>query len=184
MTVSIEELARQVQELRDIEEIKRLKHAYFRCIDTANLEELRQITHPDVTTCYVGGSYRIELKNQDEFIEMIANSFNAECVARHNGHHPEIEILSPTEAKAKWYLHDDFLNLRIMVRTEGTAIYEDRYTKVDGRWRITHQSYWRIYEKLERIPKMPKLPTHMLAQTGRKLPPKEPDPNVPNTAVE
>lgn len=184
MTVSIEELARQVQVLRDIEEIKRLKHAYFRCIDTANLAELRQLTHPEVTTCYVGGSYRLELKNQDEFIEMIANSFNSECVARHNGHHPEIEILSETEAVAKWYLHDDFLNLRIMVRTEGTAIYEDRYLKVDGRWLIKHQSYWRIYEKLERIPKMPKLATHVLAQTGRKLPPASPDPNVPNKSVD
>lgn len=166
MTVSIEELARQVQALRDIEEIKRLKHAYFRCIDTANLAELRQLTHPEVTTCYVGGSYRIELRNQDEFIEMIANSFHAECVARHNGHRPEIEVLSETEATGKWYLHDDFLDLRHMVRTEGTAIYEDRYLKVDGRWLIQHQSYERYTEKLERIPKMPRLATHRLAVAG------------------
>ena len=71
MTVSIDELAKQVQVLRDIEEIKRLKHAYFRCIDTLNIEELKRLTHPKVTTCYVGGSYRIELKDQAEFIEMI-----------------------------------------------------------------------------------------------------------------
>jgi hypothetical protein len=170
---TIEELASQVQALRDIEEIKRLKHAYFRCIDTGNLEELRQITHPEVTTCYVGGSYRIELGNQDEFIEMIASSFHAECVARHNGHHPEIEILSPTQATGKWYLHDDFLNLREMVRTEGTAIYVDRYEKVDGRWLIRHQSYERIFEKIERIEKAPKLTVHTLSVTGRRLPPKE-----------
>ncbi len=179
MTVSIEELARQVQVLRDIEEIKRLKHAYFRCIDTANLAELRQLTHPEVTTCYVGGSYRIELANQDEFIEMIANSFNAECVGRHNGHHPEIDVLSETEATGTWYLHDDFRNFRIMIRTEGTALYHDRYVKVDGRWLIKHQSYERIYEQIERIPKVPKLTVHMLAVTGRKLPPETPDPNVP-----
>jgi len=184
MTLSIEELARQVQVLRDIEEIKRLKHAYFRCIDTANLEELRRITHPEVTTCYIGGSYRIELTNQDEFIEMIASSFNSESVGRHNGHHPEIEILSETEATGKWYLHDDFSNFRVMFRTEGTAIYEDRYVKVDGRWLIKHQSYWRIYEKVERIEKKPKLTIHKLAETGRKLPPEMPDPNVPNTGVE
>ena len=64
MTLSLEELARQVQMLLDIEAIKRLKHAYFRCIDTANLDELKRITHPEVTTCFVGGSYRIELGNQ------------------------------------------------------------------------------------------------------------------------
>jgi len=170
MTHSIEELTRQVQALRDIEDIKRLKHAYFRCIDTGNLEELRQLTHPEVTTCYVGGSYRIELANQEEFLEMIANSFNAECVARHNGHHPEIELLSESEATGKWYLHDDFLNFRAMVRTEGTAIYVDRYVKVDGRWLIRHQSYERIYEKIERIDKLPKLSVNTLAVTGRQLP--------------
>lgn len=173
MTMSVEELARQVQVLRDIEEIKRLKHAYFRCIDTVNLDELRRLTLPEVTTCYVGGSYRIELANQDEFIEMIASSFNADCVARHNGHHPEIEILSETEATGKWYLHDDFLNLRSMVRTEGTAIYVDRYVKIDGRWLISHQSYERIYEKIERIEKVPKLTVNTLAAKGRKAPPAE-----------
>ncbi len=50
MTVSIDELAKQVQVLRDIEEIKRLKHAYFRCIDTLNIEELKRLTHPKVNT--------------------------------------------------------------------------------------------------------------------------------------
>jgi len=170
MTMSLDELARQVQALRDIEEIKRLKHAYFRCIDTANMTELAQLVHPEVTTCYVGGSYRIELKNQAEFLEMIANSFNAECVGRHNGHHPEIEILSETEATGTWYLHDVFLNFRVMVKTEGTALYRDRYVKVDGRWVIKHQGYERIYEIVERIEKVPNLTTNTLAVTGRRLP--------------
>jgi len=170
MTISFEELARQVQELRDIEEIKRLKHAYFRCVDTVNLEELKRITHPEVTTCYIGGSYRIELNNQEEFLEMVANSFNAECAARHNAHHPEIEILSATEATGIWYLHDDFLNFRYMRRTEGTALYRDRYLKVDGRWVIKHQSYERIYERVETIQTMPELTVNMLAVVGRRLP--------------
>ena len=96
----------------------------------------------------------------------------AESVGRHNGHHPEIELLSETEATGKWYLHDDFLNLREMVRTEGTAIYVDRYVKVGGRWLIKHQSYERIYEKIERIEKAPKLTVNTLALTGRRLPKK------------
>ncbi|MGD9598379.1 MAG: nuclear transport factor 2 family protein [Steroidobacteraceae bacterium] len=170
MTISIEELERQVRVLRDIEEIKRLKHAYFRCIDTVNLEELRGLTHPEVTTCYVGGSYRLELADREEFIEMIASSFHAECVARHNGHHPEIEVTSETEASGTWYLHDDFLNLREMIRTEGTAIYRDRYLKVDGRWLIRHQSYERIFERVEPITTVPKFTVNTLARTGRRLP--------------
>ena len=172
MTISIEDLAKQVRILRDIEEIKRLKHAYFRCIDTVNLEELKRLTHPEVTTCYVGGSYRIELKNQAEFIEMIASSFHAECSCRHNAHHPEIEILSDTEATGIWYLHDDLYNFQSMTRPEGTALYRDRYLKVDGRWVVKHQSYERVYERVERIPEKPNLTVNTLSVVGRR-PPKE-----------
>jgi hypothetical protein len=171
MTVSIEDLQRQVRMLHDIEAIKRLKHAYFRCIDTVDMEELKRLTHPEVTTCYIGGSYRIELQGREEFLEMIASSFHAECSCRHNGHHPEIEILSETEATGIWYLHDDFYNYRAMVRTEGTALYRDRYLKVDGRWVIRHQSYERIYERIEKIPEMPKLTVNRLAVAGRRPPP-------------
>lgn len=170
MTISIEDLERQVRELRAIEAIKQLKHAYFRCIDTANMAELKQLVHPEATTCYIGGSYRIELKNREEFLEMIASSFHAECVARHNGHHPEIHVQSDTEATGTWYLHDDFLNLRLMVRTEGTALYRDRYVKVDGRWVVRHQSYERIFERVEPIGKKPRLTVNTLAITGRRLP--------------
>ena len=73
MTVSLAGIARQLQVLQDIEAIKRLKHAYFRCVDTANLAELEGLVHPDVTTCYVGGSYRIELGNRAEFLDMVAD---------------------------------------------------------------------------------------------------------------
>ena len=29
----------------------------------------------------------------------------------------------------------------------GTALYEDRYMKVDGSWKISHTGYDRIYEE-------------------------------------
>lgn len=169
MTVSLAEIARQVQVLRDIEEIRRLKYAYFRCIDTANLAELADLVHPEVTTCYIGGTYRIELKNREEFLAMVANAFNSEVACRHQGHHPEIEILSETEATGTWYLHDVFLNLRERIRTEGTALYHDRYVKQDGRWLIRHQSYERIYEIVDPLTEAPNLTAHYLASHGRRL---------------
>ncbi len=170
MTVSLAEVARQLQVLRDIEEIKRLKYAYFRCVDTANLAELAGLVHPAVTTCYVGGSYRIELSDREEFLDMVANAFHAEVACRHQGHHPEIDILSEQEATGIWYLHDVFVNLRERVRTEGTALYRDRYVKQDGRWLIRHQSYERIYEIVEPITTPPNLTAHYLASHGRRLP--------------
>ena len=45
----IEELREDIQRLMDIEAIRQLKHAYFRCVDTANLEELGTLFHQDVS---------------------------------------------------------------------------------------------------------------------------------------
>ena len=55
-----------------------------------------------------------------------------------------------------------------MMRTEGTAIYRDRYTKVDGRWVVTHQSYERIFERVEPIPSVPNFTVNTLAAKGRR----------------
>ena len=41
----IEELRADIQRLMDIEAIKQLKYAYFRCVDTCNLEELANLFH-------------------------------------------------------------------------------------------------------------------------------------------
>ncbi len=38
----IDELRRDIQMLMDIEAIRQIKHAYFRCIDTANFAELAE----------------------------------------------------------------------------------------------------------------------------------------------
>ena len=168
--ISNAEIAERLQKLQDIEEIKCLKHAYFRCIDTVDMEGLSQIMDENVRTCYVGGTYRIELQDRTQFLEMIANSFHNEAIARHNGHHPEIEILSETEASGIWYLHDVFIDLRSMVRTEGTALYHDRYRKVGGHWRIKEQTYERIYEIVETLEVRPECTVHLLATKGRELP--------------
>jgi|SRR5690348_2372470 len=102
----LQQLARDVQVLKDIEAIKRVKHAYFRCIDTANLEELATLLHPRVHAKLVGGHYDIELGTREEYLEMLANSFNAKMVGQHLGHHPEIDVESETEATGRWYLFD------------------------------------------------------------------------------
>ena len=60
----IEELRNDIQRLMDIEAIKQLKHAYFRCVDTANLEELATLFHDDVTVHFRGGNYEWKLQDR------------------------------------------------------------------------------------------------------------------------
>jgi bile-acid 7alpha-dehydratase len=162
-------LARDIRILKDIEEIKRLKHRYFRCIDMANLEELATLLHPDVTVDFVGGTYRFQLTGAAEYVRMIGEAFHADFVGQHNGHHPEIDVLSETEATGLWYLSDVALNLRSMVSTIGSALYRDRYVRLDGVWKIRTTQYERIFEIVEPIEKRPNLTAHWLGLHGKKL---------------
>ena len=94
----VEELRRDLQRLMDIEAIKQLKGAYFRCIDTANFDELATLFHEDVSVHFVGGTYEWTLQGSDAYLESIKKSFTREAIGHHNGHHPEIQILSESEA--------------------------------------------------------------------------------------
>ena len=162
------QLKRDIQILKDVEAVKRVKHAYFRCIDTANIDELRELLHPKVHAKLVGGTYSIEFNTRDEYLEMVANSFHAEFVGQHTGHHPEIDILSETEAVGKWYLTDVAMDFRRGDRTVGSSLYTDKYLKTDGKWQIVDTEYFRIFEIVEQTDERPPLTSHWLAQHGRK----------------
>jgi hypothetical protein len=50
----------KLQKLLDIEDIKNLKHRYFRAIDMADFDLLDNIFTDDITVDYRGGTYRWE----------------------------------------------------------------------------------------------------------------------------
>ncbi len=162
----IEELRRDIQRLMDIEAIKQLKHAYFRCVDTANLEELATLFHDDVTVHFKGGTYEWALQGKQEYLDNIGVSFSRESIGQHNAHHPEIQILSDTEATGLWYLADNMWILNHNAKTYGTALYWDRYLKVDGRWLIKDTRYERVYEINEVLTERPNLSSHYLGVHG------------------
>lgn len=162
----IDELRKDIQRLMDIEAIKQVKYAYFRCVDTANLEELGTLFHEDVTVHFRGGHYEWKLQGREEYVTNIGKSFSSEAVGQHNAHHPEIQILSETEATALWYLADNMWILNHNVKTHGTALYWDRYLKVDGKWLIKETNYERIYEINDVLEERPKLSSHYLGTHG------------------
>lgn len=159
-------LRRGLQLLMDIEAIKRVKHAYFRCIDTANLDELAELFHEDVSVHFVGGFYEWKLRGRDAYLESIRKSFHRAAVGHHNGHHPEIRVESETEATGIWYLADQMWMLEHQFLASGTAVYWDRYQKVDGRWVIRETRYERIYEINQKLPENPPFTTRYLAEFG------------------
>ena len=91
-----------LQQLSDLEEIRQLKHRYFRCIDTGNEAELAEILAEDVTIDYRGGGYRVQVSGKADMINFIASSFNSDVVAMHHGHSPEIRFTGPDPATGTW----------------------------------------------------------------------------------
>ena len=96
----IEELRRDIQRLMDIEAIKQVKHAYCRCVDTCNLEELATLFHEEVRVRFKGGGYEWNLDGKQEYVDNIGMAFSREAVGQHNAHHPEIQVLSEFAATA------------------------------------------------------------------------------------
>jgi uncharacterized protein (TIGR02246 family) len=154
--------------LEDIEKIRQLKYRYWRSIDTGDIAALEELFTDDVRVDYIGGSYRWQMQGRDKIIESIAQSFHANAVACHTGHHPEIEVLTDTTATGTWYLTDVFINLGPeKIRTTGSALYRDKYVKQRGQWRIAESTYERLYEEVEKFEKMPNLTAHYL----KRVPP-------------
>jgi SnoaL-like domain len=162
----LETLRADIQRLMDIEAIKQLKHAYFRCIDTANLEELATLFHDDVAVHFKVGSYEWKMQGRQEYLDNIGVSFSKASIGHHNGHQPEIQILGDTEATAIWYLADHMWILNHNAKTFGTALYWDRYLKVEGRWVIRETCYERLYEINEALESPPAISSHYLGVHG------------------
>jgi len=164
-------LRREVQRLSDIEACRRLRITYFRCLDTANLADLREILTEDFSCHCAGGDYVYTAKNRAEFLAVTEDSFHTEIVTQHNGHGSEIELLSDTRATALVYFNDLVYHFRSREFLMGTGLYKDRYRKEpDGRWRIEYGEYERIYEVTEILERAPHFTAHYLAKHGKQLP--------------
>jgi hypothetical protein len=157
-----------VQQLSDLEEIKQLKHCYFRSIDTGNEADLATVFTEDVTIDYRGGGYRARLQGRQNMMDFIGSAFNSDIVAQHQGHCPEISFTGPDSAEGIWYLEDRFIDPIRKEDTIGTALYRDRYVRTAEGWKITHSEYDRVYEIARPIPAEERLTCHLLGKTGRK----------------
>jgi hypothetical protein len=158
--------------LEDIEMIKQLKHRYWRCVDSADIEELRECFAENASFKFIGGSYQVEFEGREKFLEFMRNVNSGDFISSHFGGQPEITVLDSTSAEGIWNLLDSSWDFRRMVLTRGQSTCRDRYSKAGGRWRISHTGYTRIYEVVELIHERPNLTAHHLRTVGpQKLPP-------------
>lgn len=151
MTVEerLEALEKELQRLKDIEEIRELKSRYFRALDTKDWDALEATLHPDIETAYSNG--KLVFHGPKEVTAYFNESMPKTEITLHQGHNPVITIDSETTATGKWYLQDLLIfaegNPYEGLQIEGSAIYTDKYEKVDGKWLIKETGYLRVYEE-------------------------------------
>ena len=138
-------MAITLDDFLEIEQIRQLKYRYFRAVDCHDWTSLEACLDDDVKTALDSGKY--SFNGRTAFIDGLkAIMDRPSFLCKHQGHHPEIEILAPDKARGTWYLEDHVIDLEGNWMLHGTAFYQDEYVKHDGTWRILATGYRRVFE--------------------------------------
>jgi len=142
--------------LAEIESIKQLKYKYFRCLDSKRWAELADCFVPDATSSYDSGKYSFQ--GRDQIVGFLERALGRPTmITMHHGHHPEIEITSPTTATGIWYLEDQVIDTQRNTTLRGAAFYHDAYVKRDGAWKLQSTGYVRTFEEVQDRSETPSL---------------------------
>ena len=136
-----------IGELLAIEEIKRLKARYFRCMDTKDFDGLALLFAPDATLTartpprdLTDGAALtpFTVSGRAAIMDAIVARTKTAMVM-HHGHMPEIDILDADTARGifamesrHWVMKD--ARATAVVRSFG--YYRDTFVRRDGQWRI------------------------------------------------
>jgi hypothetical protein len=135
-------------ELSELEDIKRLKYAYFRCLDQKRWDEMAELFVPEgAVAAYSNGKYRYE--GREAIVEFMRTNMGGDAVhTSHRVHHPEIAI-DGDRATGTWAMEDVNVDTEFDFYLTGAGFYEDVYRKVDDRWLIEHTGYKRTFETIQ-----------------------------------
>jgi SnoaL-like domain len=142
-----------------LEEIRRVKYRYLRCVDLKLWDEMTEVFTPDASAEYGTRAVKQELSlyGRDAIIGYLRDNLGPEIITVHRCGQPEIEIDGDT-ATGTWSFEDTVIAMKFRVLIKGAAFYEDIYERgADGQWRIKHIGYTRIYETMQSLDDTPSL---------------------------
>ena len=114
----------ELNDLLEIEAIKRVKYTYLRCLDQKLWDEMREVFTDDAVAGYSGGKYSYE--GRDAIIDFLVRSMGAETFhSSHRVHHPEIDLTSDSTAVGTWAMDDVVVMTDWNLTVRGAAFYED-----------------------------------------------------------
>ncbi|MUM16698.1 nuclear transport factor 2 family protein [Mycobacterium sp. CBMA271] len=138
-------------DLVDIHEITELKYRYARTLDNKMWDEFAETLTEDLQATYgtaVHGA-PLEFTSRAEVVDYMRTSLTTDITSVHTMSHPEIQVDGDT-ATGSWAMSDVVIVPAHSVVITGTSYYTDRYRRgVDGKWRISYISYYRLYEAMQ-----------------------------------
>ena len=137
----IEEVVRR---LAAIEDIRRLKARYFRCIDFRLWDEFADLFTDDLEVDFAESTSGP--KGKEQFLASVAKHF-VTGYSVHHGHVPEIDVLDADNATGIWPMYDRVESPADSgyVSHEGWGHYTETYRRgIDGQWRISRSRLSRI----------------------------------------
>ena len=128
----------EIERMTAIEDIRRLKARYFRCLDTKDWDGFRDVFAADAEMDMRPEAGERGLVHGNQAIADFVHGVVGDVETVHHGHMPEIDLTSPTTATGTWAMEDklrwpDGYPIRTL---HGYGHYHETYEKVDGRWLI------------------------------------------------
>ena len=130
-----------IERLAAIEDIRKLKARYFRCMDTKDWDGYARVFAPDAVLDVSGESRVADNEGIVRGNTTIADYVRGQVdpvTTVHHGHMPEIEITSSTTASGVWSMEDmlRWPDDAPIDEMHGYGHYHETYKKIDGEWRI------------------------------------------------
>jgi hypothetical protein len=131
-------------DLLTLRAIEDLKYRYLRTLDLKDWDGFAEVFEPEATGDYGDG---LRFAGAAEIVAFMRQSLGPGIITVHQVHHPEIVLDDGTTARGTWMLMDRVIAVEHRILIEGASVYQDSYRRgTDGRWRISHTGYERIYE--------------------------------------
>ena len=159
MTEAVQATGAALATLVALEDIRRLKHRYLRCVDLKLWDDLADTFTPDATATYgtPAMGQPLNLSGRDEIVGFMRKNLGPDIITEHFAAQPEIDVDGDI-ATGTWCFEDTVIATTYRFVIKGSAFYEDRYERgPDGRWRIAHTGYTRTYEMTLSLDDLPSL---------------------------
>ncbi|WP_181777481.1 nuclear transport factor 2 family protein [Amycolatopsis pittospori] len=132
-----------------LEEIRRLKARYLRCLDLKLWDEMAETLTVDAHARYGTPSYGepLTFEGREAIVGFFRKAVGPGITTVHFAGQQEIDIDGDT-AKGSWLMRDKVIVPEHKVVIEGAAFYEDTYRRVDGVWQTASTRYDRLYETM------------------------------------